>query len=245
MITDKEKDEIFDSIVINRGLYYHLDNQKDRIINKRLKLEEDFETKEDFKNAINSLIHTNGVSFYATLKQITNEKDFLEYINKQYLLYNEYTPNNSLNWLKFTKKAIMYGFGILFIENENLKSSFLKWYHAEIEKIKEYTPQQTEPTKEIEQKKELHNHIFKENSFEIWQSMFIDFDIKKSSRTDIDFMFQVMKYSKQIHENIGLIDIQNWINTVYQISFEKIKYTNPNAPSNKKRMVIYNRIIAK
>jgi hypothetical protein len=107
-------------------------------------------------------------------------------------------------------------------------------------------PQQKE-TKELdEDKKELHNNIFKDNAFEVWQRMFSKFKIKDGSYSaDIDFMFEVMKYNNLIHKNIGLTDIKNWINGVYEISFEKIRYTNPKSTANEKRLIIYNDIISK
>jgi hypothetical protein len=106
-------------------------------------------------------------------------------------------------------------------------------------------PQQTENKKPDEVKKELHNNIFKDDAFEIWQSMFEKFEIIASKRTDIDFMFQVMKYNNLIFDTIGYVDIQNWINEVYEIVFEKIKYTDHKARSNEKRLIIYNDIISK
>ena len=107
-------------------------------------------------------------------------------------------------------------------------------------------PQQMEINKPDEVKKELHNNIFKGNAFEVWQSMFNEFKIKDGSySTDIDFMFEVMKYNNLIHENIGLTDIKNWINGVYEISFEKIRHTNPKSTANEKRLIIYNNIKSK
>jgi hypothetical protein len=54
-----------------------------------------------------------------------------------------------------------------------------------------------------------------------------------------------MKYNNLIYNNIGKTDFKNWINTVYEISFEKINYTNPKSSANKKRLIIYNEIISK
>jgi hypothetical protein len=106
-------------------------------------------------------------------------------------------------------------------------------------------PQQLQNIKPDEIKKELHNNIFKDNDFEVWQSMFEKFKITESNRTDIDFMFEVMKYHNLIYDNIKYVDIQNWINNVYKISFDKIKFTNHKAKSNDKRLIIYNDIISK
>ena len=110
---------------------------------------------------------------------------------------------------------------------------------------KQKQPQQTENIKTNEVTKNLHNRIFVDNSFEIWQSMFDKFKITKNKRTDIDFMFQVMKYNNQIHKNIGYTDIKDWINEVYELTFDKIKYTDHKATSNEKRLIIYNEIINK
>ena len=106
-------------------------------------------------------------------------------------------------------------------------------------------PQQQKNNEHDEVKKELHNNIFKGNAFEIWQSMFDKFKITESKRTDIDFMFEVMKYNNLIYDNIKYVDIQNWINNIYEISFDKIKFTNHKAKSNDKRLIIYNDIISK
>jgi hypothetical protein len=107
-------------------------------------------------------------------------------------------------------------------------------------------PQQQKTNEPDEVKKELHNNIFIGNAFEIWQSMFVKFKIIESNySTDIDFMFEVMKYNNLIHKNIGLTDIKNWINKVYEISFEKIRHTNPKSTANEKRLIIYNDIISK
>lgn len=110
--------------------------------------------------------------------------------------------------------------------------------------IPELTPE-PDNKKPDEVKKELHPEIFKGNSFEIWQLMFEKFDITESSySTDVDFMFEVMKYNKQIHNHIRLTDMRTWINTVYEITFEKLRYTNTQSGANKKRLVIYNNIIS-
>lgn len=106
-------------------------------------------------------------------------------------------------------------------------------------------PQQAKNIKSDEVNKKLHNRIFVGNYFEVWQSMFEKFKINKRKRTDIDFMFEVMKYNNQIHSNIGYRDIEDWINEEYEIAFEKIKYTNHKATSNDKRLIIYNEIIQK
>lgn len=103
-------------------------------------------------------------------------------------------------------------------------------------------PKQLKAVITNEDKKEYPTHIFKGNAFEIWKKMFSEFKITNTSRTDIDFMFQIMKYDNLIYDTIGLIDIQNWINEYYEITVDKVKYTDPKAASNIKRMSVYNLI---
>lgn len=106
--------------------------------------------------------------------------------------------------------------------------------------------QQAETKKPDAEKTEMHPEIFKNNKFEVWQSMFDAFNITESNySTDIDFMFEVMKYNDYIHSHIGLTNIRNWINEKYEISFEKIRYTDPKSNANKKRLAIFNEIISK
>jgi len=144
-LTDFEKDQIFAEMVFEKGLYYYSDTHKSKIQQAYKNLENDFEAKEDFVCLVNRLLHSNGLHFYSRLRTITNETEFIKYIQSQYNLYNEYTPNNSLKWLNFTKKCIMYGFGILSIDNDNLKASFMNWYNETLKTITPEAPQQNQP----------------------------------------------------------------------------------------------------
>lgn len=79
-ISDEDKDSIFNSMVFEKGLYYYSDTNKIRIKNKYKDLENNFETKEDFVKAVNSLLHANGLHFYSKLRTLTNETEFIKYI---------------------------------------------------------------------------------------------------------------------------------------------------------------------
>lgn len=90
--------------------------------------------------------------------------------------------------------------------------------------------------------KELHNHIFKDNTFELWQKLFENFNINETKRTDLRFMYEVMKYNGQIHKTVTVKNITDWINDTYKFSIEKLQYTNIKSKSNENRMSIYNLI---
>jgi len=66
-----------------------------------------------------------------------------------------------------------------------------------------------------------HSEIFKNNAFEVWQSMFEEFEIKESSRSDIKFMFEEMKKKDLIHPRISQEGILDWINDIYEINVQK------------------------
>ncbi|MWB94016.1 hypothetical protein GON26_06555 [Flavobacterium sp. GA093] len=109
-------------------------------------------------------------------------------------------------------------------------------------KNKQTPPQQTEPLFNNEAKKELHNHIFKDNAFVVWERLFENFNINETKRTDLRFMYEIMKYKEQIHKTVTVKNITDWINDTYQFSIEKLQYTNIKNKSNESRMSIYNLI---
>jgi len=99
---------------------------------------------------------------------------------------------------------------------------------------------ENEPQQEPNKKKEkLHPQVFRDNGFEVWQSMFESFDIKESSLTDIRFMYEAMKNDNLIFETIGEKNLRDWIAETYGLVISRAKYTSPTWKSNKKRMAIY------
>jgi len=101
-------------------------------------------------------------------------------------------------------------------EYKTLKKRYKKYL---LSKLKQ--PQQTETKQPDEVKKELHNHIFKDKAFEVWQSMFDEFEIDESSRTDVKFMFEEMKKEKLIHHTVNQINFLEWIYSTYSLNIEK------------------------
>jgi hypothetical protein len=75
--------------------------------------------------------------------------------------------------------------------------------------------------------KELHNHIFKNNAFDVWQSMFDEFQINDKSRTDVKFMFEEMKKEGLIHNTVNQVTFLAWITSTYNgLIVEKISNHN-------------------
>lgn len=109
-------------------------------------------------------------------------------------------------------------------------------------KSKNNEPQQIENIKTDEVKKELHNDYFKDNAFIIWERLFENFNINETKRTDLRFMYEIMKYKGQIHKTVTVKNITDWINETYDFSIDKLQYTNIKSKSNENRMSIYNLI---
>ena len=179
-----------------------------------------------------------------------NDIDLSEYSDKDYWSYGHKTDDKQRNI-----NNRYYDIRLTPEDEEVFKKLWLRSYIMDLSKIVSNIRKVTNNTKQvaidklknniINVKKELHTNIFKKNGFKIWERMFEKFNITKSKRTDIDFMFKVMKYNNLIYKNVGYKDIEDWINDVYQISFDKIKHTNHKAKSNEKRLIIFNDIISR
>lgn len=87
-----------------------------------------------------------------------------------------------------------------------------------------------------------HSHIFKNNSFTIWEKFFEHLEVNESKRTDMRFIFEVMKRDELIHSTITVKNIQDWICETYEFALDKLQFTNINDASNKKRMKDYLKI---
>lgn len=109
-------------------------------------------------------------------------------------------------------------------------------------KSKKNEPQQNESSIIDEVKKELHNDYFKDNAFNIWERLFENFKINETKRTDLRFMYEIMKYNGQIHKTVTVKNITDWINETYDFSIDKLQYTSLRSKSNENRMSIYNLI---
>lgn len=168
-----------------------------------------------------------------------------KYIDELKVFYFDKAPNEILSYKQIAKSCpinfyidniekigfasgVINAIDLMNIENPSL---FEKFYEA--------TPQQTETVKNDEVKKELHNDYFKDNAFEIWERLFENFNIDKTKRTDLRFMYEIMKHNGQIHKTITVKNITDWINETYDFGIDKLQYTSIKSKSNENRMSIY------
>lgn len=149
-----------------------------------------------------------------------------------------------IEWYNTNKKETeIFGnynpYNMIYSVVESTKKEILKFF-PDIYKLNQ--PQQNEKIKPDEVNKELHYHIFKDNAFEFWQRLFENFNINETKRTDLRFMYEIMKYNGQIHETVTVKNITDWINDTYDFNIGKLQSTNIKDKSNESRMSIYNLI---
>jgi hypothetical protein len=78
-------------------------------------------------------------------------------------------------------------------------------------------PLQLQSSKPDEVKKELHTKIFNRNAFLVWEYMFDEFEINKGvkKRTDVKFMYEIMKKESLIHNTVNQKVFLEWITETY------------------------------
>jgi hypothetical protein len=140
---------------------------------------------------------------YAEIKDRLNR--IAEHFN--YIL-NKLQPEYKQEFISYYKSDLTS------LRNKQTQLEFIELINNFIQDI-DVTPQQVESVKPDEVKKELHNHIFKGNAFEVWQSMFDEFEINESSRTDVKFMFEEMRKNGLIHNTVNQKVFLEWISTAY------------------------------
>jgi hypothetical protein len=151
--------------------------------------------------------------------------DFLLRLNRLYILevkpYLNHHFTNSKNRQDFFDYVKYAALNTEIIKHEGKKTAIQDWVNEKETGLKGNPVPKTESIKTNEVAKEMHNHIFKENAFEVWQTMFDSFQITESSRTDVKFMFEAMKKDNLIHNTVNQKTFLNWISDTYQITVEK------------------------
>jgi hypothetical protein len=199
-------------------------------------------------------------TLYSDTSDSFRNKTLQEYKNNYselIMYYKEQNEDNDEFTFVFSEINLIKNYIKPVVENEmtelekkdvyDLRNGMIKKYLASYLKIISFLeskkreiilPTQNKTSNNDEVKKELHNHIFKNNAFEVWHSMFESFDIKESSRTDIRFMYDAMQFDGLIHENISQTYLLGWITEIYQITIEKPQYKD--FKKDTKRNAIYN-----
>jgi hypothetical protein len=110
----------------------------------------------------------------------------------------------------------------------------LKFLIASKNEISEQ-PQQIETVKTIEFKKELHNHIFKGNAFEVFEKYHTIKNLAENCKTDLNLLFQLFKKDNLFLETVELKHYIKWLNDTYKYSLTELKKVNTESRPNIQR----------
>ncbi|MFY7735051.1 MAG: hypothetical protein ACOVSR_16355 [Bacteroidia bacterium] len=88
---------------------------------------------------------------------------------------------------------------------------------------KQNPPQQVENVKPDEVKKELYNHIFKDNAFEVFEKYHTTKNLAENCKTDLNLLFQLFKKDNLFLETVELKHYIKWLNSTYNYSLIELK----------------------
>ena len=230
--TDKSKDELIYNYLVSESKGKFLDFNKfqtylskNKIKNLALlkKVCENCETiielwNNDLSKNLDKIKNLKN-SFYYHFKNedfetsANMEIDFRVLVILENSDWKEYTNNNGKRFIleNFRTKKLSIGKIIVFISE--IHSVINQYYPNISEPIKE--PQQPEVIKPDEVKKELYNHIFVGNAFEVWERYKQDKQLTFRDRTDLRLIFELMKIDNLILETIDLKHYIIWLNKFY------------------------------
>jgi len=100
---------------------------------------------------------------------------------------------------------------------------------------KQNPPQQVESVKPDEVKKELYNHIFKDNAFEVFEKYHTTKNLAENCKTDLNLLFQLFKKDNLFLETVELKHYIQWLNSKYNYSLIELKKVNINSRPNIQR----------
>jgi hypothetical protein len=135
--------------------------------------------------------------------------------------YNEiYNDIRSSKTVKQQDNYFTFFYRILVIEEKikyemYLNSQFNDDFKNKTSRVDEDKPKQFQ-----------HPNIFKNNAFDVWQSMYDACKINESSRTDVRFTFEIMQKENMIHDTVRYVDFLKWVNSTHQIAVGKISYAD-------------------
>ncbi|MET3730700.1 hypothetical protein [Moheibacter stercoris] len=178
----------------------------------------------EFRNQVN---FRNKIQDY--IKKSNYEKDVKDYVLQVFLSFFEPIEIKVPNSLKNVVE-----------ENESYNKAMIEGYlnfeKAMIEHHKEisYTsPPETDKPDEVT--KELHNHIFKGNAFEVFEKYHNNKSLAENSRTDLNLLFQLFKNDNLFVETVELKHYIQWLNKTYGYGLTELKKVDINSRPNIQR----------
>lgn len=137
------------------------------------------------------------------------------FINKQILAVKNEIYKNKEKILKRINTDVYY-------KKDSIYNSYLRLLENKLNE----QPQQIETIKPDEVKKELHNYIFKDNAFEVFEKYHNNKKLAENSKTDLNLLFQLFKRDNLFLETVELKHYIQWLNSKYNYSLTELKKVN-------------------
>ena len=128
-----------------------------------------------------------------------------------------------------------------FFESKRLLINVYESYIYFLEN-KQNPPQQNLLSKPDEVKIELHNQIFKDNAFEVFEKYHSTKSLAENSKTDLNLLFQLFQNDNLFVETVELKHFIKWLNFNYHYSLIELKKVNIKTKPNIQRTNDYNEI---
>lgn len=214
MITDKEKDEIFETLVV---FYKAISYNKSNLI---YTFKRDYKTRQDF---IDILYSENTRTFFRRSIRLQNA-DFVKHISNEfelYCIYNKVTLEDKKRWLNHTYNFIVPINELSGFINKSTVIDFVRWFKETLSDITEEKPQQFKAVNT----NELHNNefdkIFKNDlGFTIFIKMYEKYKGDKNKLANFSFLFWAMEKDFLVCSQTEFKEFLS--NEKYNIEIEKI-----------------------
>ena len=178
-----------------------------------------YEFKRQFSNEIKGL---TTEQLYSIKIDVTS---YLESINKYIKWYNLNKKTTS----KHFNKPNLNPYEIVYNELYLIKIFILKYIPS----------QQKETNKTEEINEELHNNMFRGNSFLLFKKYVEMKNVLNNSRTDFRFLYDIMKKDNFIYETVTLKQYITFINTHFDYVDSELKSISLSSSPNIKRRKDY------
>lgn len=154
-----------------------------------------------------------------------------EYFFEKYVL----AINDNLENIEAT---VTDSIDLIYCENEIEYGSFFHFKPLLEKRINELIgPQQPGAVKD---KKELYNHIFIGNAFEVFEKYHSTKSLAENSKTDLNLLFQLFENDNLFVETVELKHYINWLNGKYKYSLTELKKVDMKSKPNIQRTNDYN-----
>ena len=107
-------------------------------------------------------------------------------------------------------------------------------------KVSLIIPQQPKAVNPETVKKELYNHIFKGNAFEVFEKYHSTKSLAENSKTDLNLLFQLFENDNLFVETVELKHYIRWLNEKYFYSLTELKKVAMKSKPNVQRTNNYN-----